>query len=255
MNGSTGLVGDQVDGSCWLRLCEGFPSVPWLMSFWDVALLVFCGVLFFSLTLTTLHCEIVTPFHGCCTFVSAQPVFLWISVVCVPSTSLDPMWTPPDGEGSSSSSSMSLDVLGECNVWNPLLEMVADPVSGPVLEDMVPDAEWGWMALIATSPSTSSVIRCLPYLSAARHRSLLIVPCRFFRESGAGRLAACLCGARSSLAPQRRSRRPFLCIVALSPVKSEPPSCGGAPDISRRRPVVFPCRPLQPQSRRCCWRI
>ena len=33
-------------------------------------------------------------------------------------------------------------------MWNPLLEMVADPVSGPVLEDMVPDAEWDWMALI-----------------------------------------------------------------------------------------------------------
>ena len=42
---------------------------------------------------------------------------------------------------------MSQDLLCECNMWNPLLTTVADPVSGPVLADLVPDAEWGQVAL------------------------------------------------------------------------------------------------------------
>ena len=52
----------------------------------------------------------------------------------------------PDGERSSTSS-LSSNSVGECNMWNPHLSTVSDFVFGPTLEDLVPDEDLGRVAM------------------------------------------------------------------------------------------------------------
>ena len=56
------------------------------------------------------------------------------------------MCVNPENECLSSYSSSS-DLVGECNMWNPLLSTVTHPVLGPTLEDLILDEDLGKVAL------------------------------------------------------------------------------------------------------------
>ena len=74
-------------------------------------------------------------------------------------------------------------------MWKPLLEMVADPVSGCVLEDLAPDAEWGRMALTC---HFAIDLLCGEMHALSERGPPPLSP--FFRESGDGLPSRGACG-------------------------------------------------------------
>ena len=52
----------------------------------------------------------------------------------------------PDDERSSTSS-LSSNAVGECNMWNPLLSTISDFVFWPTLENLIPDEDLGRVAM------------------------------------------------------------------------------------------------------------
>ena len=94
---------------------------------------VFCGVLFFSLTLTTLDSEVVTlwvPSSRLLRLSLCLARFLRISGACELLLTM---------RGRPRHLRCPLDLLRKCNMWNHLLATVA--------ESLVPDAEWGRVVL------------------------------------------------------------------------------------------------------------